>query len=54
MPTSRPKTAQQRLGEILELHSDIEELKDEMEEWRDNLPDALGDLENVEFPTMFG
>lgn len=41
MPTSRPKQTHSTLGEILEFHTDIEGLKDEMEEWRDNMPESL-------------
>lgn len=41
MPTSRPVEVQDKLGEILGYHSDIDDLKGEMEEWRDNTPDSL-------------
>lgn len=41
MPTSRPVQTHNTLGEILEYYSDIDDLKDEMEEWRDNMPDSL-------------
>ncbi len=41
MPTSRPMQTSGKLSEILEYHTDIEDLKDEMEEWRDNIPDSL-------------
>lgn len=41
MPTSRPMPTHSKLGEILNYYSDIEELKDEMESWRDSIPDSL-------------
>lgn len=41
MPTSRPMQTSGKLGEILEYYSDIDELKGEMEEWRDNTPESL-------------
>jgi hypothetical protein len=44
MPTSRPVQTQSKLGEILEYYSDIEDLGNEMEEWRDNMPDSLQSL----------
>ena len=41
MPTSRPVQTQGKLGDILSWYSDIEELKDEVEEWRDSIPENL-------------
>lgn len=41
MPTSRPIQTSDKLGDILDYPTDIEDLKDEMEEWRDNIPDSL-------------
>lgn len=41
MPTSRPMQTSGELGEILDYYSDVEDLKDEMEEWRDNMPESL-------------
>lgn len=41
MPTSRPVQTSGKLGEILEYYPDVEDLKDEMEEWRDNMPESL-------------
>jgi len=38
MPTSRPVRTSHKLSEILDCYSDIEELKDEMEAWRDSIP----------------
>lgn len=39
MPTSRPVPTSDKLSEILGYYPDIEELKDEMETWRDNIPE---------------
>jgi len=41
MPTSRPMKTQDNLGEILDCYTDVDELKDEMETWRDGMPDSL-------------
>ncbi len=41
MPTSRPMQASGKLSDILEYYTDIDDLKTEMEEWRDNVPDSL-------------
>jgi len=41
MPTNRPVRTFDKLSEILDYYSDIEGLKDEMETWRDSIPDNL-------------
>ena len=41
MPTSRPMQTSGKLGEILTYYSDVDDLKGEMEGWRDNIPDSL-------------
>jgi len=41
MPTSRPAPTSDKLSEILDYYSDVEELKDEMETWLDSIPDSL-------------
>jgi len=41
MPTSRPVRISAKLGEILDCYSDVDDLKTEMVEWLDSIPDSL-------------
>jgi len=41
MPTSRPMKTSGKLDEILSYYTDIDDLKDEMQEWADNMPESL-------------
>lgn len=41
MPTNRPAPAKIKLSDALGLYTDIEELGDEMENWRDSIPESL-------------
>lgn len=49
MPTSRPVRTFDKLSEILVYYSDIRELRDEMEEWRDRIPalDKYNQVDNA-------
>lgn len=48
MPTNRPVKTSAPLGEILESYTDIEDLAEEMNEWRESIPESLTSSEKYE------